>query len=64
MRPRRLILALSLLLGGCISPSREAAAEARGFERGYGQAVKEQYWHLQNQQRQPSQSPAPTPDKP
>ena len=32
----------------------EAAAEARGYERGYRQAVKEQYWLIQNQQRRPA----------
>lgn len=52
MRPRQLILFLCLLLGGCATPSqREAAAEARGFERSYRQAIKEAYWQMQNQQR-------------
>ncbi len=58
MRPRCLILLLCLALAGCATPSRlterEAAAEARGYERGYGQAVKEQYWLIQNQQRRPA----------
>ena len=58
MHPRRLILVLCLGLAGCATPSRlaerEAAAEARGYERGYRQAVKEQYWLIQNQQRRPA----------
>lgn len=59
MRPRGLILCLCAILAGCTTPSaREVAAEARGFERGYGQAVKEQYWMIQNQQRPPA-TPAP-----
>ena len=55
MRPSRLKLLLCLALAGCATPARlserEAAAEARGYERGYRQAVKEQYWLIQNQQR-------------
>ncbi len=58
MRPRCLILFLCLALAGCATPSRlsdrEASAEARGYERGYRQAVKEQYWLIQNQQRRPT----------
>jgi hypothetical protein len=54
----RLILVLCLGLAGCATPARqsdrETAAEARGYERGYRQAVKEQYWLIQNQQRQPT----------
>lgn len=51
MRKSGLILIL-LLLGGCMNAGkREATAEARGFERGYRQAVKEQYWQIQNAQR-------------
>lgn len=56
--PRCLILLLCLALAGCATPARptdrETAAEARGYERGYRQAVKEQYWLIQNQQRQPA----------
>lgn len=59
MHPRRLSLLLALALTGCATPARlaerEAAAEARGFERGYRQAVKEQYWIIQNRQQQPSE---------
>ncbi len=51
MRTFSLITGLCLLLAGCASPTREAAAEARGYERGYRQAVNEQYWLIQNQQR-------------
>ncbi len=55
MRPYCLIPLLCLALSGCATPTRlaehEAAAEARGYERGYRQAVKEQYWLIQNQQR-------------
>lgn len=47
-----------------MSASRETAAEARGFERGYGQAMKEQYWHLQDQQRRPTANPTTNPVKP
>ncbi len=58
MHPRGLILLLCLALAGCATPARlterEAAAEARGYERGFGQAVKEQYWLIQNQQRRPA----------
>lgn len=52
----RLSLALVFLtlLSGCATTKRDAAAEARGFERGYAQAVKEHYWMLQNQQRPPA----------
>ena len=65
MHPRCLIILLCLALAGCATPARlsdrEAAAEARGYERGYRQAVKEQYWLIQNQQRLPSPAePKPT----
>jgi len=63
MRPRCLIVALCLTLTGCATTAqRDAAAEARGYERGYRQAVKEQYWIIQNQQRRPV--PAPNPQTP
>lgn len=53
MRASRLMLGFCIILGGCATPaSREAAAEARGYERGYRQAVKEHYWLIQQQQRQ------------
>jgi uncharacterized protein YceK len=56
MRAAGLII-LCLLLAGCASPRRrEADAEARGYERGYAQAVKEQYWIIQNQQRRPAET--------
>jgi hypothetical protein len=62
MRTCSLIPLLCLLLGGCATHTRlsdrEAAAEARGYERGYRQAVKEQYWLIQNQQRRPAAPPA------
>jgi uncharacterized protein YceK len=48
------LLLLALALGGCATTKRETAAEARGYERGYRQAVQEQYWIIQNQQRRPS----------
>lgn len=64
MRTRCLTLLLCLALAGCATPARlaerETAAEARGYERGYGQAVKEQYWLIQNQQRRPTPA-EPTP---
>ena len=47
-------------LGGCATPRRDAAAEARGYERGYRQAVKEQYAIIQNQQRIPADRVAST----
>ena len=51
------ILLICSGLAGCATPirqnDREAPAEARGYERGYRQAVKEQYWLIQNQQRRP-----------
>lgn len=55
MRPSTLLL--FLLLAGCASPRRGADAEQKGYERGYRQAVKEQYWILQNQQRTPTPNP-------
>lgn len=56
----RLIACLLLLvLAGCTTPAKhaEAAAEAHGYERGYRQAVKEQYWIIQRQQRNPATNP-------
>jgi len=55
MRPRIFFLLL-LALAGCRAPQREV--ETRSYERGYAQAVKEQYWIQQNNQR------APAPQKP
>lgn len=55
MRPSALLILL--FLAGCASPKHGVDAEARGYERGYRQAVKEQYWILQNQQR--TQTPNP-----
>ena len=67
MHPRRLIPLLCLAFAGCATPARhsdrETAAEARGYERGYRQAVKEQYWLIQNQQRRPAPA-EPKPDTP
>lgn len=54
MRAGGLIIVLCFFVGGCASPSREEQAEARGYERGYRQSVKETYWLLQNQQRPPT----------
>ena len=55
MKPLHVIMLVCLAFAGCATPrrqtDREAAAEARGYERGYRQAVKEQYWLIQNQQR-------------
>ena len=57
MLARTLIVLLCLAFAGCATRARlsdrETAAEARGYERGYRQAVKEQYWLIQNQQRRP-----------
>jgi hypothetical protein len=67
MPARYLIVLLCLAFAGCTTPARlsdrETAAEARGYERGYRQAVKEQYWLIQNQQRRPV-SAEPNPSHP
>ncbi len=67
MPARYLIVLLCLAFAGCATPARlsdrETAAEARGYERGYRQAVKEQYWLIQNQQRRPAPA-EPKPDNP
>jgi hypothetical protein len=47
--PPRIFFLLLLALAGCSTPPRES--ETRGYERGYAQAVKEQYWIQQNNQR-------------
>lgn len=63
MRPTLFSL-LTLLLAGCATTKRDTEAEARGYERGYRQATKEQYWIIQNQQRSASPSlinPPPAP---
>ena len=63
----RLLPLLLLTLAGCATPHhRETDADARGYERGYRQAVKEQYWILQNQQRgvPPPAAIAPSPRQP
>ena len=60
MRPLLFSL-FTLLLTGCATSPRDTAAEARGYERGYRQATKEQYWIIQNQQRAPAPLPAPAP---
>jgi hypothetical protein len=58
MPARYLIVLFCLAFAGCATPARlsdrETAVEARGYERGYRQAVKEQYWLIQNQQRRPA----------
>jgi hypothetical protein len=65
MKTVLLIPLLCLGFAGCATPARqtdrEAAAEARGYERGYRQAVKEQYWLIQNQQRRPAPAEPTTP---
>jgi len=55
---------LTLLLAGCATSKRDTEAEARGYERGYRQATKEQYWIIQNQQRSASPAPANPPPAP
>ena len=53
-------LILLCVLTGCASPQkRTAEAEARGYERGYAQAIKEQYWIIQNRQRPAATNPNP-----
>lgn len=65
MCPRCLIIAVCLTLTGCATTTqRVAAAEARGYERGYRQAVKEQYWIIQNQQRRAVLPETPNPKTP
>ena len=57
---RHFLPLLPLALVGCATPHhRETDAEARGYERGYRQAVQEQYWIIQNQQRTTAPSAAP-----
>lgn len=51
---RTVVILGLLMLGGCAAPKRPAEADA--YARGYRQAVKEQYWIIQNQQRLPSPS--------
>ena len=55
---------LMLVLAGCATSQRDTEAEARGYGRGYAQAVKEQYWIIQNQQRRPVPPEAPNPKTP
>jgi hypothetical protein len=62
MRLSGLIL-LVFALNGCATTKRETDAEARGYERGYRQAVQQQYWIIQNQQRRPT-APATNPAQP
>jgi hypothetical protein len=48
----RIMISFCLLLGGCATRTeREAAAEARGYERGLRDAMQERYWRIQEQQR-------------
>lgn len=50
-----LLSALLSALAGCAMPARRAAEAAdRSYARGYQQAVQEQYWIIQNQQRLPA----------
>ena len=60
---RSCLIVLALALGGCATTKRQADAEARAYERGYQQAVQEQYCIIQNQQRPPP-PPAANPAKP
>jgi hypothetical protein len=63
--PALILLPLLLALTGCASrPNKDADAESRGYERGYRQAVKEQYWLIQNQQRRPAAASASQPATP
>ena len=59
MRPS-LLLCLFLFLQGCTFSRREPDAGTQAYERGYRQAVKEQYWIIQNQQRAAAPAPNPT----
>jgi hypothetical protein len=56
-----LVSLFMLLLAGCATAKRDTEAEARGYERGYRQATKEQYWIIQNQQRAAAPLPATPP---
>lgn len=48
-----LLVVLAGGLAGCTSPQRVRQAEEEGYARGYRQAVKEQYWIIQQRQRNP-----------
>lgn len=48
---RIMMFLCALLLAGCAAPVKRPNAEAEAYQRGYRQAVKEQYWIIQNQQR-------------
>jgi len=58
------ILPILALTGCATTHHREAEAEARGYERGYRQAIKEQYWIIQNQQRATAPASATNPPSP
>ena len=60
---RSLLLVLALALGGCATAKRQTDAEQKAYERGYRQAVQEQYWIIQNQQRRSPASPANSSDR-
>lgn len=64
MHTRGVIVLLCLCIGGCASRSRDQASEARGYDRGLRQAVKEQYWLIQNVQRHAAEGAAPNPTNP
>lgn len=44
------VIILLLAFAGCAGPAKRPDSDA--YERGYRQAVKEQYWIIQNQQRE------------
>ncbi len=52
------LLALALVLSGCATTKRQTDVEQKAYECGYRQAVQEQYWIIQNQQRRPPALPS------
>lgn len=60
MRQGVLMIGLCFLLTGCATRgARDAAAEARGYARGLQQAVKEEYWRIQDRQRDRDRTTTP-----
>ena len=49
---RAVMIGALVFLGGCTVPANRPDAETEAYRRGYRDAVKEQYWIIQNQQRE------------
>ena len=56
---RLLVLILMSLLTGCGSIRTPSKAWKDGYQLGRSDAVKQQYWIVQNQQRDPNHGPRP-----